>query len=149
MDKRMGLEAGRILGGDDPLVGGLVRERGTGHEVADRVDAGKRRAQRAVDGDQAAVGEGDAGLLDAEVLDVRCAARGDHEPLGPLRLAGDGEGDAVAGRGDVLDEDAGTDRDALLLEAALGDLGDVGVLRGEDAVEALVERDVAAEAGVR
>ena len=48
----------------------------------------------------------------------------------------------------LLHEDAGANRDALLLEAALGDLRDVGVLGRQHAVEALVEGDVAAQAGV-
>ena len=46
--------AGGVLDGDDALVGGLVRERGAGDEVADRLDALAARAQRAVDLDQAA-----------------------------------------------------------------------------------------------
>ena len=49
---------------------------------------------------------------------------------------------AVVGRLDVLDEAPGVDRDALLLEAALGELGDVGVLGRQHAVEALEERDL-------
>ena len=59
---RVGLQPGGVLGGDDALVGGLVGERRAGDEVADRVDAGARGAQRAVDPDQAALVELDARL---------------------------------------------------------------------------------------
>ena len=38
---------------------------------------------------------------------------------------------------DVLDHDAGVDVDALALEDACGDLGDVGVLGRQDAVDGL------------
>ena len=145
---RVRLQAGGVLGGDDALVGGLVRERRAVHEVADRVDAGQRRAHRAVDRDVAVVGQRDARLLEAEPLDVGRAAGGDDEPVGARRLAGDGERDRVVAGLDVLDEDAGADLDPLLLEAALGDLRDVGVLGRQHAVEALVERDVRAQARV-
>ena len=56
-------------------------------EVADRVHALDARAHRAVDLDQAVVGELDAGGVEAERLDVRAAAGGDHEPLDLARLA--------------------------------------------------------------
>ena len=49
---RVRLEAGRVLDGDDALVGGLVGERRARDEVADRLDALGARAQRAVDLDQ-------------------------------------------------------------------------------------------------
>ena len=42
VDERVRRVPGGVLGGDDALVGGLVRERGAGDEVADRVDV--RRA---------------------------------------------------------------------------------------------------------
>ena len=63
-----------------------MRERGAVHEVADRVDARARGAQRAVDLHQAALVELDAGLGEAEALDVGAAPGGDHEvvDLGPL-----------------------------------------------------------------
>ena len=62
---RVRLQPGDVLGGDDALVGGLVRERGAGDEVADRVDARARGAQRAVDLDEAALVELDARLGEA------------------------------------------------------------------------------------
>ena len=74
---------------------------------------------------------------------------GDDEPLRARGLAGDGERHLVLAGHDVLDEDARADLDALLLEAAIGELGDVGVLGRQDAIEALVERDVRAQARVR
>src|SRR4051812_16033554 len=75
---RVGLHPRGVLDGDDALVGGLVGERGAAHEVADRVHALYAGAERAVDVDQAAVVELDAGLLEAEALDVGAAAGGDH-----------------------------------------------------------------------
>ena len=79
---RVRLQPGGVLDGDDALVGRLVGERGAGDEVADRVDALDRRAQRAVDVDQAAVVELDARLLEPEPLDVGPAAGGDDEVVG-------------------------------------------------------------------
>ena len=107
---RVRLHPGGVLDGDDALVGGLVGERGAGDEVADRVDALDRRAQRAVDGDQAAVVELDAGLVEPEALDVGPAAGGDHEPVGLGRLVAVLEGDLVVAGLDVLDLGAGVDR---------------------------------------
>src|SRR6187200_2935511 len=60
---RVRLLAGGVLDGDDALVGGLVRERWAGDEVADRVDAVAARAQRAVDLDEPAVEPLDAGVV--------------------------------------------------------------------------------------
>ena len=64
-----------------------MRERGAGDEVADRVDARRRRAQRAVDLDEPVVVELDARLVEAEALDVGAAAGGDDEPVGLGLLA--------------------------------------------------------------
>src|SRR5829696_7736065 len=63
---RVRLQAGRVLDGDDALVGGLVGERRALDEVADRVDALCRGAQGTVDLDQAAVVELDAGPVEPE-----------------------------------------------------------------------------------
>ena len=49
---------------------------------------------------------------------------------------------------DVLDRDAEVDLDVLLGERAAGDLGDVGVLGRQHAVEHLEEQDLGAEATV-
>ena len=89
--ERVRLHAGRVLDGDDALVGGLVGERGAAHDVADRVDVLLRRALAAVDVDQPAVVELDAGRVEAERLDVRAAAGGDHEPVGLALLVAVGE----------------------------------------------------------
>ncbi len=146
---RMRRQAGGVLDGDDALVGRLVRECRAGNEIADRVRTRQRRAHRAVHRDQAPLGQRDARLLEAETLDVGRAPRGDDEVVRARLLACDGERHGVVGGLHVLDEDAGADRDALLLEAALGDLRDVGVLGRQHAVQALVERHVGAQAGVR
>ena len=82
----MRVEARRILDCDDPLVGGLVCERRTGDEVADRVDARTRRSQRAVHPHEPLLVELDAGLGEAEPLDVRAPAGGDDEIVDLRRL---------------------------------------------------------------
>jgi hypothetical protein len=142
------LQAGRVLDGDDALVGGLVSQRGAVHQVADRPHALHARALRAVDGDEPRLVELDAGILEAEPLDVGPAAGGDDEPVGTVVLAAEGERAVVVVALDVLDEGAGVELDALLLEPALGELGDVGVLGRQHAVERLEELDLRAQARV-
>ncbi len=92
----------------------------------------------------------DARLVEPEPLDVGAAAGGDDEPVDLARLAAVREG---ARSSSVVwtssTNVAGVDLDALLLEAALGELGDVGVLGRQDAVEALEEPDLDAQARVR
>src|SRR6476469_9103017 len=143
---RVGLQAGGVLDGDAALVGGLVRQRGAVHEVADRPHALEARALLAVDVDEAARVELDAGLLEPEALDVGPAAGGDDQPVGLALLVAVGERHRAVARLHVLDERLGVDLDALLLEAALGELGDVGVLGGQHALERLEELDLEAEA---
>ena len=104
-----------------------------------------RRAQAAVDLDQAALADLDAGGVEPERLDVGPAAGGDDEVVGLGRLAVVGEGDLVVLRLDVLDQRAGVDLHALLGQPAAGELGDVGVLEREDAVDRLEQRDLGAE----
>src|SRR5215217_7084858 len=145
---RVRLHAGGVLDGDDALVGRLVRERGAAHEVADRVHALQRRAQRAVDVDQPAVVELDPGLLEAEPFDVGTAAGRDHEPVDLRALIAVLELDGVALRLDVLDLRAGVDVDVLLGEPAPDDLRDVRVLQRDDAVERLEQHHVHAHAPV-
>ena len=146
---------GGVLDGDDALVGGLVRERGAGDEVADRVDARGAGAHRAVDLDQAALAELDAGRVEAEGFDVGAAPGGDHEPVSFAGLATGfaagaavGELDARLARLDVVDQRVGVDLDPLFLEPALDELGDVGVLGRQHAVERLEQQHLAAEARV-
>ena len=146
--ERVRLQAGGVLDGDDALVGGLVGEGGAGHEVADRVDLVGRRAQAAVDLDQAVVGELDAGRLEAERLDVRPAARGDDEVVGLAALLAVLEGDGAVAGDDVGHERLRVHLHALLGETAAGHLGDVGVLGGQHAVERLEQHHLRAEARV-
>ena len=133
----MGGQPGRVLDRDHALVGRLVRERRPVHEVADRVDAVDARAHRAVDLESAVV-ELDARRVEAERLDVGRAAGRDHEPVD---LGGSAMGEA---HGRIRPWTASTacrvDVDALALEAALDDLGDVGVLGRQHAVERLEQQ---------
>src|SRR4051812_43456908 len=145
---RVRLLARGVLDGDDALVGGLVRERRAGDEIADRIDAVAARLQRAVDLDEAVVLALDAGVVQPEALDVGAAPGRDDEPVDLGALATVGELHARVARLDVLDRGAGDDLDALLLEAALGDLGDLGVLARQHAVDHLQEVDLGAEAHV-
>src|SRR3954471_6342047 len=145
---RVRLEAGGVLDGDDPLVGGLVGQGRTADEVADGPHAVGAGAQRAVDLDEPVLTRLDARLVEPEPLDVGAAAGGDDEPVGLAGLALEGEGAARVGGLDVLHERAGVHLDPLLLEAALGELGDVGVLGRQHAVERLEEGDLHAEARV-
>ena len=123
-------------------------ERGAADDVADRVDVLHRRAQAPVDLDQAAVVELDAGLVEAERLDVGPAPGGDHEPVDLALLVAVGERDRRVAGLHVLDERAGVDLDVLLGERAAGDLRDVGVLGREHAVERLEQEHLRAHAPV-
>src|SRR5215218_452726 len=146
---RVGLQPGGVLDGDHALVGGLVRERRAQDQVADRVDALRGGAQRAVDRDQAAVVELDAGLVEPERLDVGPAPGGDDEVVRLALLVAVGERDLVVVRLHVLDQRPRVDRHVLLGELAAGGLGDVGVLGREHAVERLEEQHVGAEPAER
>src|SRR4051794_27260177 len=99
---RVGLHPVGVLDRDDALVAGLVGERGAGDEVADRPDAGDAGLQRAVDLDEALLGELDADGVEPEALDVGAAAGGDDEPFGLAILVAVGAGHAVGAALDVL-----------------------------------------------
>ena len=87
--------AGGVLDGDDALVGGLVRERRAGDEVADRVDALAADVRSAPSTSIRPLSSSfDAGVVEAEALDVGAAAGGDDEPVGLALLAAVGERDA-------------------------------------------------------
>jgi hypothetical protein len=47
----MGWQAGRVLNRDHTLIGGLVRQRRAGDQIADRINARQRCAQRLIDAD--------------------------------------------------------------------------------------------------
>ena len=79
-----------------PSSDALWASAGPVHEVADRVDALDRGAQRAVDLDQPVVVELDAGLLEPEALDVGAAAGGDDEPVDLGLLVAEGEADTLS-----------------------------------------------------
>ena len=79
---RVGRHPGGVLDGDHALVGGLVGQRGAVDDVPDRVDAGGAGPHRAVDLDQAVLGQLYAGGLQAERADVRRAPGGDDQPIG-------------------------------------------------------------------
>ena len=111
------------------------------HEVADRVDALHVGAHRAVDLDQPVLGELDAGGVQAQRLDVGAAAGGDDQPVHLARLVAVGERARCASADSMsVTSVLVWTVDALPLEAALGELGDVGVLGRQHAVERLEQR---------
>ena len=81
-DVERGLVAGDDLGDDLALLGRLVREHHAADQIADRVDAGDVGAQVIVGDDEAALVDGDARGLEAEVLAVRAAADRDQDLVG-------------------------------------------------------------------
>ena len=95
------------------------------------------------------VGELDARRLETERLDVgpAPAAMTSHS-TSPVSSPY-GERDLVVGALHVLDERARVDVDVLLRQPAPDDLGDVGVLGREHAVERLEQQDLGAQAPVR
>src|SRR3979490_1060916 len=95
---------------------------------ADRGDAGPGGAKRAVDLHEPPLVELDAGLGQAELLNVRAASGGDHEVVDLGRLLPVGEGAALLTGDDVGDRDSGVQRYALSLQPPLDQSRDVGVL---------------------
>src|SRR5690606_18611031 len=112
-------------------------------DVADGVDVRHIGAHVVVDGDGAALGQLDAGVLQAVALHAGREADGLQHLVHGDGLDGaglvvlDGDGDLGAVVVDGLHGRTGGDGDAELL-VGLGDLlGDVGVLVGQRAVEEL------------
>lgn len=71
---------------DVAFVHGLVREHRLADDVADREDVRDVRAHLLVDFDEAAVRDGDAGLVGADLLAVRAAADRDQHEVVALRF---------------------------------------------------------------
>ena len=117
-------------------------------DVADREDVRDRGARIAVDGDAAIVGDGDAGVLDAEIGDVGLAADREHHPLGdePAAVA-QRRGIAAALRLDRLDELAGDDLDAARFHLAAQMRAHVVVEAAQNVLAAIDERHLRAEPG--
>ena len=144
----LGLGAGHGLGGHDALRLGHVGELQLAGDVADGVDAVDVGAHVVVDVDRAAVGELDAGVLQAEALDAGTEADG-HEDLVhgdrlglPAVLLLDLHVHRVTVVGDLGGLVPGEELDAELL-VVLGDLlGDLLVLVRQQAVHELDDRDL-------
>ena len=145
------LGAGDRLGGDDAHRLGGVGEHQLAGDVADGVDVRDVGAAAAVDLDRAAVGELDAGVLEAVALDARGEADGLQHLVGLEHLlvaaAGRADGDLhlLAGVLDGLDLGGEQHLHAELLVVLEQLLGDVGVLGGHHPVEELDDRHVDAE----
>ncbi len=154
-DERVCLQAGGVLDGDDALIRGLVRERGAGNEIADRIHALPRGSLGAVHLHEPPLVQLDAGVGQAEPLDVGAAPGGDHQivdlrsgRLGRAVAAGRAVGEAHArlARLHVGDRRAGVHVDALLLESPFDETRDVGVLGRQHAIERLEQQHLAAQA---
>jgi hypothetical protein len=105
-----------------------VRELDARDDVADGVDVANAGVQALVGDDEAAV-DGQAGLLVAEVGRHGAAADGHEKEVGFEGLTIDkGDLDAVVVLLNALEEDAGGELDAALLEGTLEVLDDRGVL---------------------
>ena len=117
-------------------------------DVADGEDVRRRRARIAVDGDAAIVGDGDAGVLDAEIGDVGLAADREHHPLrGDPAAVAQHRGIAAALRLDRLDELAGDHLDAARLHLAAQMRAHVVVEAAQDVLAAIDERHLRAQSG--
>ena len=75
-------QAGGVLDGDDALVGGLVRERRAGDEVADRVEPCALVRSAPSTSIRPSSSSLTPASVEAEALDVGAAAGGDDEPVG-------------------------------------------------------------------
>src|SRR2546423_4030681 len=126
------------------------QHRRTGN-IANGVDPFHRCLHPLVDLDEAAIGELDAQLLNADVFDDWSAA-GRNENLFDFEILllatdVDAHGDRILADLDVADFGAGQDIDLPLLEAA-GELGTaVGILEWQDPGKNLNEGDLSAERG--
>ena len=117
-------------------------------DVADGEDVRHRRARIAVDRDAAIVGDGDAGVLEAEIGDVGLAADREHHLLGGDPAAvGQRRGIATALRLDRLDELAGDHLDAARLHLAAQMRAHVVVEAAQDVLAAIDERHLRAQPG--
>src|SRR5690606_15214614 len=143
-------QAGDQLGHRDAFLEALVGEHRAAHAVTDRPDAVDAGVAVLVDLDPAAVVQLHAAVLGQQALRRGLAAHGDQQLVEHQRLlallAGVGDMDLLA-LGAVADlglADLGTDPDvqALLLELARGDLRDLRVGRGQEAVDGLEHDDL-------
>ena len=151
--QKLGLHAGDGLCGDNALGLSNVGELQLRGNVTDGIDVVHVGAHSVIDGDGAALGELNAGVLQAEALGAWGEADGDHGTVhgegvllgAVLRL--DLNGDIVAV---VLDGGglvAGQQLNAKLLVLLGNGLGDVLVLVRQDAVHELHDGDVHAIVG--
>ena len=118
-------------------------------DVADRVDVRHRGARKTVDRDAAIVRiDGDAGLLEPEIGDIRMPADREHHLIGgDARAVRQMRGEFLAVLVDPGDRAAGQDGDALLFHLAAHMGADVVVETAQDVVAAIDHRHVGTEAG--
>ena len=139
----------QIRAQDAEVVVGNVRERGTALHVADRVDAGRRRGQPFVDGDMAAVVDGDTGRgrqCSVSVFGTRPVASRTwlasmRRTVPPSRI----QPHSVRRLRDRVGIGVEQDVDAIIAENGCDGIGDVCVFVTEQLWTAVHDRDAASE----
>jgi hypothetical protein len=139
------------VGGDDlEVVIGGVGEGAPAVAVAERPDAGDAGAQLIVDLDEPSLVRGDAGLVKAEVVDVRAAAHGNQQMradnLGFAALDSEAHRDVLAPLGDRHALHAQAQVDAFALQDVGDGHGNVPVLARDQPRCHLDDGHLAAEA---
>ena len=147
-------QAGDQLGHGDAFLEALVRQHRAAHAVTDRPDAVHAGVAVLVHHDLAALVDLHAGALGQQAAGGGTAAHGhqqlvDHQGLLAL-VVGEGDGDflllALAGDLGLGDLGAQLDVQALLLELARGQLGDLGVGGRQELRHRLEDGDLGAQA---
>jgi hypothetical protein len=141
------------LGNEGAFFAGLVGKHGTFDNVTDGIDAGRGGLEVGIDRDAAALVNGDAGLVEGEVVGVGSAAHRDQTVVafqlhfGTFGIIGL-EGDGLAFGGHFLHLVAEVELDALSLQH-LEELFAQGAIHGgDDAVHELHDRHFGAKAGI-
>ena len=137
-----GVQASDFLGNEDALLVTAVSQLNAGDDVAHCVDVAHAGVQALVSQDEAAI-HGDALLLVAHVCGVRATTNSDQNDVSLEDLAVcQGDLSAVSVLLDLLEEGAGVELDAALLEGTLQDLDDCGVLVRDQVGQTLNDGDV-------
>jgi hypothetical protein len=150
---RAAAATGEVVANDPKIVHGGVRELRAAGAFADRPDIWRTRFQALVDANVAAIVELDTGLLQADAVGVRNAARGNQNvaaldrPLGGARAHG--HADLLSGAA-AHAKDLGRQQklNAFGAEDPLQFLGDVRILAAHDPRPGLDDRHAAAETAI-
>ena len=137
-----GVQASDFLSNEDTLLVTAVSQLNAGDDVTNSVDVANAGVQALVSQDEAAI-HGDALLLVAHVCGVRATTNSDQNDLCLEDLAvSQGDLSTVSVLLNLLEEGAGVELDAALLERTLQNLDDCRVLVGNQVRQALDDGDV-------